>query len=109
VPAGCQVTLVANGRVVSNPKLLEQVDGTGIDCVHLCFLTVDEKDEGKTDQAVSHLTHFPNLIHLNLDRSEATDWALAHNPKMPRIMARSGCRDIWKLDAQFNCSISSSS
>lgn len=76
VPKGYQVIFDANGNVVRNPKILDNLDVTGVDAVHIGFIALDEQEEGKSDEAVAHLSRFTNLVHLNLNRSDASDRAL---------------------------------
>lgn len=76
VPKGYQVIFDANSNVVRNPKILDNLDVAGVDAVHIAFIAVDEKEEGKSDEAVAHLGRFTNLVHLNLNRSDASDRAL---------------------------------
>jgi hypothetical protein len=80
VPKNSRVTFDANSKIVKDPKILESVTAPGVDCVRLRITSFDEKEDGKCDQAISHIGHFTGTTILDLDRSDASDVGISHLP-----------------------------
>jgi DNA-3-methyladenine glycosylase len=85
VPQNSWLLFEPNGKVVADPKILESVTAPGVSTVKLSFLSCDDAEDGKCDQAMSHLGRFTGLIRLDLDRSDATDKGLLLLPPLKNL------------------------
>jgi hypothetical protein len=100
VPKQYFLTFEANRKVVENPKILESVDAPGVDCVKLRITSFDQKEDGRCDEALSHISHFTGMTILDLDHSDASDAGIAHLPPLKHLRNIS-CRGSMVSSSSF--------
>ena len=78
LPPGYWLGFEPNHVVFENPGLLNKVSPEGIECLRVSFTSLDDKEDGMCDRALSYVSHFKYLRSLVLTRSDATDAGVAH-------------------------------
>ena len=73
VPSGYLLELFVNQRLLQNPKLFDDITPSGIDGLKIDFLSVSEEEDGRCDGALKHIGHFPNILFLDMEKSDVTD------------------------------------
>lgn len=90
VPAGKFVKFIPAKRFYSNPSIVNTIAEDGIDSIELSASSMDDREDGLCDRALSYVGHLKGLIELNLDRSDATDAGAVHAAELPNLQKVTG-------------------
>ena len=94
VPSHLILVFEPSMLVLSNPKLLSQMNGDGIDVVSMQqVMELDESEKGKCDRFLKELAaHCKNLRQLIIDSSDVTDDGIASLAACQRLESLSASR-----------------
>jgi hypothetical protein len=76
VPSGYLLELFVNQRLLQNPKLFDEITPSGIDGLKIDTSSMSKEEDGRCDGALKHITHFPNLLFLDMEKSDVTDFGI---------------------------------